>query len=79
MIYGKILKTSPSERKYEVECHLKGKTSKVVVEFDSLRIMPVPFFKNFECLNFDAEHRYQTLIEEDSDLLSYDYPLVNLK
>ena len=78
MIYGKILKTSQQEEKYEVQCHLKGKMTKVVVEFDSFRIMPVHFFSNFECVNNDGDHRYQTLIEGDSELFSYDCPLANL-
>ena len=50
----------------------------MLVEFDSVRIMPVPFFENFECFNFGVEHRYRTLIEEERGLLSYDHPLVNL-
>ncbi len=57
---------------------MKGKASKVVVEFDSLRIMTVPFFKDFKCYNFGVEYRYRTLIEEERGLVSYDHPLVNL-
>jgi hypothetical protein len=58
---------------------LKGKTSKVVVEFDSVKIRPLPFFPFFfECYDFDGEHRYKTLIEEESELLSYDHSLVDL-
>ena len=78
VIYGKILKTSSQEGKYEIECHWDGKTRKVFVEFDSVRIMPVPFFENFEFFNFGVEYRYQTLIEEEREFLSYDHPLVNL-
>ena len=78
LIYGKVLKTSSQEGKYEIECCWKGKTSKVVVEFDSLRILPVFFFKNFEYFNLGDEHRYRTFIEQENELLSYDHPLVNL-
>ena len=78
LLYGKVLKTSFEERKYEVEYHLTGQIIKKIVDFDSLRIMPVPFFKNFEYLNLTNGYRYQTLIEEESELLTYDHPLVNL-
>ena len=57
---------------------MKGKTPKVFVEFDSVRIMPVPFFEDYEFFNFGVEYRYQTVIEEERDFLSYDHPLVNL-
>ena len=50
----------------------------MVIEFDSVRIMPVPFFENFEFFNFGVEYGYQTLIEEEREFLSYDHPLVNL-
>ncbi len=57
---------------------MKGKLSKMVVEFNSLRIMPIPFFKNFECSKIKLDHKYRTLIEEERELMSYDYPLANL-
>ena len=56
---------------------MEGSTSKKIVEFDSLRIMPVPFFKNIFFPNFGVRYRYGTLIEEESELLSDDYSLVH--
>ena len=78
LVYGKVLKTAFQERKYEVECHLTGQIIKKIVDFDSLRIMPVPFFKNFEYSDIDFGYKYRTLIEGEGELLSYDHPLLNL-